>query len=732
MSLSIKTDLGAPANVNLQKVSGNIQSSISRLATGNAIAKPSDNVASMATGTALASQVAVMSASRQNVSIGKAMSAVTNGGLQNIQELLQNMQVLSTKANNPSLNLQTLSYLDADFQASMEQINNIATQTNFNGVYLLNGALYNPSSLDTKKSELNSVAASSVLSFSNSTTTTFAQDDTLVIGGVTFTFKTSSASMTSSPLDVDLTDSTPAGQVKAIMSAINKTLASIDPTKVAQKNILSSFNFVADTTNITITAKNGGAAANTIAVSTAASGAGEAASQVTLNGGDIIDLTKTFGTGTKGVNGDLYSGTLANGLMPDGITPVTAYSGSDTTVARGTVSDTILKPLTTSNALTTGVNASGVSNNAAFTGTIGGMSAKFTQQGYADMSMTVGNYTYIANSVNTAPTADTIVRFSSIETGGGYFDLQFSSAGGSVAVTNQDDADKFATRVNSALEGISFYQKRTVSSYTGAGSVYPAGSTNNSIGNLAGSSFTLIDNSFQDAKIEKVVVSSPTSGGTNGYITFTINGEEYNSGFDGTGANSNLGTTLTTGSYGFVNAKDSTKMLVFKYNSSTALDISTAVNAQGVENALNNAFGLNNGSTAVSFQTGATPDDKIVMQVESATPSSLFRDNTNTYKALSITTQANAADAFDIIKHAANKVTSIIASVGAVESRLNYAGDYLDTSIQNQNAARGLFLDTDVATESGNFARLQVQLQSSIAMLVQANEIPQALLELIR
>jgi flagellin len=726
MSLSIKTDLGAPANVNLQKVSGKIESSISRLATGNAIAKPSDNVASMATGTALSSQVAVMSSARQNVSIGKAMSAVTNGGLQNIQELLKHMLSLSTQANNPSLNLQTLSYLDADFQASIEQINNIATQTNFNGVDLLNGALYNPSSLDTKNSELNSVAASSVLSFSNSTATTFAATDTLVIGGVTFTFRADAASMTSSPLDVDLTDATPAGQVNAIMSAINKTLASIDPTKVAQKNALSSFNFVADTTNklITITAKNGGAAANTIAVSTAATGAGKAASQVTLNGGDIIDLTKTFDTGTKGVNGDLYSGSLSS--------TGTAYNGSDTTVARGTVADTILKPLTTNAAATTGVNASGISNNAAFTGTIGGMSAKFTQQGYADMSMTVGNYTYIANSVNTSPTADTIVRFSSIEAGGGYFDLQFSNAGGSAAVTNQSDADKFATRVNSALEGISFYQKRTVSSYTGAGSVYPAGSTNNSIGNLAGSSFTLVDNSFQDSKIEKVVVSSPTSGGSNGYITFTINGEEYNSGFDGTGANSNLGTTLTTGSYGFVNAKDSTKMLVFKYNSSTALDISTAVNAQGVENALNNAFGLNNGSTAVSFQTGATPDDKIVMQVESATPSSLFRDNTNTYKALSITTQANAADAFDIIKSAANKVTSIIASVGAVESRLNYAGDYLDTSIQNQDAARGLFLDTDVATESGNFARLQVQLQSSIAMLVQANEIPQALLELIR
>jgi flagellin len=722
MSLGIKTDLGAPANVNLQTVSGKLQSSISRLATGNAIAKPSDNVANMATGTALASQVAVMSAARQNVSIGKAMSAVTNGGLQNIQALLQHMQSLSTQANNPSLNLETLSYLDEDFQASIEQIHNIATKTNFNGVNLLDGSLYNPSSLTTKKSETNSVSASSVLSFSSSTSTTFAATDTLVMAGVTFTFRADAATMTSSPLDVDLTTATPTGQVNAVMSAINKTLASIDSTYNAQKNILSSFNFVADTTNniITITAKNAGTVDNALTVATTSTGAGTQASQVTLNGGDIINSSKTFNTGTKGVDGDLFSGTLSSSG--------TAYSGSDTTIARGTVSDTILKSLTTNVAATTGVNASGISNNAAFNGTIGGMSATFTQQGYVDMSMTVGNHTYIANSVNTAPTADKIVRFSSIEAGGGYFDLQFSSTGGSTAVTNQSDSDKFAARVNSALEGISFYQKRTVSSYTGAGSVYPAGSTNNSIGNLAGSSFTLIDNSFQDTKIEKVVVSPPTSGGTNGSITFTINGEEYISGFDGTGASSNLGTSLATGSYGFVNAKDSTKMLVFKYNSSTNLDISTAVNAQGVQNALNNAFGLNNGATAVSFQTGATPDDKIVMQVESSTPASLFRDSTNTYKNLSITTQANAADSFDIIKSAANKVTSIIASVGAVESRLNYAGDYLDTSIQNQDAARGLFLDT----ESGNFARLQVQLQASIAMLVQANQIPESLLELIR
>jgi len=55
----------------------------------------------------------------------------------------------------------------------------------------------------------------------------------------------------------------------------------------------------------------------------------------------------------------------------------------------------------------------------------------------------------------------------------------------------------------------------------------------------------------------------------------------------------------------------------------------------------------------------------------------------------------------------------------------------VESSIQNQDAARGVLLDTDVAAESTSFATSQVQLQAGIAVLAQANLLPQNLLKLI-
>jgi flagellin len=90
---------------------------------------------------------------------------------------------------------------------------------------------------------------------------------------------------------------------------------------------------------------------------------------------------------------------------------------------------------------------------------------------------------------------------------------------------------------------------------------------------------------------------------------------------------------------------------------------------------------------------------------------------------------ATAAAALDT---AITKVTSLRATVGALQSRFNFASNAIQSAIENQDAARASLLDTDVAAESSAFASAQVQQQAGIAVLAQANQLPQSLLKLIQ
>ena len=83
-------------------------------------------------------------------------------------------------------------------------------------------------------------------------------------------------------------------------------------------------------------------------------------------------------------------------------------------------------------------------------------------------------------------------------------------------------------------------------------------------------------------------------------------------------------------------------------------------------------------------------------------------------------------------------LTSAIASVatkratnGASSNRLQYALDMLGINKVNLEAANGRILDADIASESTEFAKLQILSQANSAMLSQANTLPQAALRLI-
>ncbi len=71
------------------------------------------------------------------------------------------------------------------------------------------------------------------------------------------------------------------------------------------------------------------------------------------------------------------------------------------------------------------------------------------------------------------------------------------------------------------------------------------------------------------------------------------------------------------------------------------------------------------------------------------------------------------------------------ANIGANEERLNYSASQLSVLSTNLSAANSTIADVDVATESTNYAKYQILVQSGTAMLAQANQNPQSVLKLL-
>lgn len=98
----------------------------------------------------------------------------------------------------------------------------------------------------------------------------------------------------------------------------------------------------------------------------------------------------------------------------------------------------------------------------------------------------------------------------------------------------------------------------------------------------------------------------------------------------------------------------------------------------------------------------------------------------------SISSTGAAVLALGYIKTALTSLSTDRATIGSYQARLNYGADQLTVSRQNLAAAASQIEDVDVATESTEFAKQNILMQSGTAMLAQANQLPQSVLKLLQ
>ncbi len=97
-------------------------------------------------------------------------------------------------------------------------------------------------------------------------------------------------------------------------------------------------------------------------------------------------------------------------------------------------------------------------------------------------------------------------------------------------------------------------------------------------------------------------------------------------------------------------------------------------------------------------------------------------------------TSANSENSANLsaIDDALTAVNNSRATLGAVQSRFAQTITYLQTAVENQTAARGRIMDADFAAETANLSRAQILQQAGTAMIAQANQMPQSVLQLLK
>ena len=98
---------------------------------------------------------------------------------------------------------------------------------------------------------------------------------------------------------------------------------------------------------------------------------------------------------------------------------------------------------------------------------------------------------------------------------------------------------------------------------------------------------------------------------------------------------------------------------------------------------------------------------------------------------LSISTQEDAQAAIDKIKTAINQVSSIRGTLGATQNRLEHTQNNLSVMAENIQDAESSIRDTDIAEEMMSYTKNNILVQSAQAMLAQANQVPQGVLQLL-
>lgn len=195
MGLSVLFNIPSLQSQNqLQSTNQSLQSTLTQLTTGSRINSGADDPAGLQIANSLNASIAALNQSVNNASNGIGIGQVADGALSQVSTLLNTAVTLATEASNGGLSSDQLTALGTEYNNIMSEIDNIGSNTNFNGTAV----------------------------FTSVTTSIFLTDLT-----TNYNIGISTTVLSSSNLGLTTTDFTAAGNPQAALTQINDAITSV-------------------------------------------------------------------------------------------------------------------------------------------------------------------------------------------------------------------------------------------------------------------------------------------------------------------------------------------------------------------------------------------------------------------------------------------------------------------------------------------------------------------------
>lgn len=706
-------------NLNNNKVS----KSLEKLASGYKINRAGDDAAGLAISERMKAQIKGLDAASTNSQDGISLVQTAEGALNEVHDMLNRMVELATKAaNGVYTESQRANYSD-EVQQLKDEIDRIADSTNFNSLKLLDGSM----GMNSSAFNIGSTAATGA-TVAPAITEKLGLDSltsTGTIGGGTNIHLTTGGG----------TDQDPTVKIDLSGYSINLTTGSSNAADTAGAIQISVAG-----ANFTFTTKAGAVSTGANAIGDLIAANATATANVTLDGQNVEFTLKADGDGK-------FTLSLTNA---GSITTTAAAADFNKLVGdafdKGNGITFTPNQVAVSGAASVGVNFHGVVSytaaSVATPGTKAGMDIDLKKDGVvADGNVLTIDGTKFAFAVGddsevTAEStgADFVIKISdAIKTAGSAAIAHEAAsqivnqmnAGGTLAETANGDLSITYAGTNNGVIHVDQSASNTAG-YTKEEDLKAEVTLTNNLNDVAAKAATT-DITIKDAAAVGVGDALNVNGTTYKFVTEAS--EKPQSGITEVVV-ADLGNGATAGAIASALAnkinevegqKDGGALITAKAEDGTVRLTATAAKKDGEYTTV-----LGGG---LVLQVGDTYENFNLLNVAAV---DTHTDALGIKNGVDISTQAKAGASINVINDAIDQVSKIRSNLGAIQNRLEHTINNLDTTSENLTAANSRIRDTDMAKEMMEYTKMNVLVQSAQAMLAQANQQPQSVLQLLQ
>jgi flagellin len=708
------------AQASLSNVNNKLAVSMERLSTGLRINSAKDDAAGLAIASRMTADIRGFAVAIRNANDGMSMAQTAEGAMGQVSDMLQRMRELAVQSSNGSLNADNRAASQLEVAQLKSQIDDIAKQTNFNGIKLLDGSAgkidlqtgvragelmtMSIDSVSTKDIGLGSRASLTSTAFSGAAGSlaknTAAGD--LVINGVSI--------RASNQADDLLSSTDKSSSAIAKVAAINAASAQTGVTATVGNTTVGGSAMTADDKKGTLLIN--GVETATISTSTDA-GASRAVTVAAINAISQQTGVRAIDTGDvkKGVvlvaddgrNIEVKYGTSNSGNLNKDVTGLGAenvYTG------------TYQLASTTSSPINIGVSSNGTLSNA---------------------GLTAGTYTANVSAMATVDRGVVATAGTPLQLNAG--DLRINGTA-IVASSTADDTASDITADSSAKASSAIAIAAAINKASGQTGVTATAAPNEIVGGSDGVAF--VDGASADFTGKKLWINGAE-------ILLSSLDPSANAGRSATRSDIASLINQYTGQTG-VTATDNGRglSLVAADGRNVSLGGEVAANKLGI-------LGDSYKAAAADASKGTTTYSRVILQSDKSFTleggsdgNANFTDlgfKTGTYGGvdngvkvaqIDISTQAGAQVALTALDSALKSVSLNQAKLGAFQNRLDAVVSNLNEVNQNMSASRSRIQDTDYASETTSLAKSQIIQQAATAMLAQANQSSQSVLSLLK